>query len=174
MLLVICATYSLLKHSIKAVSPWQFKEMGGTQNWVQLSDTLWDYRWKQAINDVKPDIVEIVTWNDYAESHYIGDINPNVYLDSNVSQYVNGFVHAPWRIVADYYIKWYKNGSAPVVGVNAITVYFYKLGTNTCTPIRRIKSYSGTGAIPKAFLALRETGLEIPNTRLMQCLPSHY
>lgn len=107
-------------YSTTAVSPWQFKEMGGSQNWVQLSDTLWDYRWKQAINDVKPDIVEIVTWNDYAESHYIGDINPNVYLDSTVSQYVNGFVHAPWRIVADYYIEWYKNGNAPVVTVSTL------------------------------------------------------
>ncbi|KAB5596549.1 hypothetical protein CTheo_186 [Ceratobasidium theobromae] len=110
---------------IMSVSPWQFKEMGGSQNWVQLSDTLWDYRWKQAINDVKPDIVEIVTWNDYAESHYIGDINPNVYLDSTVSQYVNGFVHAPWRIVADYYIEWYKNGNAPVV-TNDQIVFWYR------------------------------------------------
>ncbi|CAE6414787.1 unnamed protein product [Rhizoctonia solani] len=110
---------------IMSVSPWQFKEIGGTQNWVQFSDTLWDYRWKQAINDVKPDIVEIVTWNDYAESHYIGDINPNVYLDSTVSQYVNGFVHAPWRIVADYYIKWYKNGSAPAIGKDQV-VFWYR------------------------------------------------
>ncbi|CUA78426.1 hypothetical protein RSOLAG22IIIB_13134 [Rhizoctonia solani] len=111
---------------IMSVSPWQFKEMGGTQNWVQLSDTLWDYRWKQAINDVKPDIVEIVTWNDYGESHYIGDINPNVYLDSTVSQYVNGFVHAPWRIVADYYIKWYKNGSAPAIGNDQVVFWYRK------------------------------------------------
>ncbi|CAE6436506.1 unnamed protein product [Rhizoctonia solani] len=83
-----------------------FKEMGGTQNWVQLSDTLWDYRWKQAINDVKPDIVEIVTRNDYAESHYIGDINPNVYLDPTVSQY-------------------YKSGSAPAVGKDQV-VFWYR------------------------------------------------
>lgn len=55
-----------------AVSPAQFKELGGGNDWVELSDTLWKYRWEQAINDVKPDIVEIVTWNDYGESHYIG------------------------------------------------------------------------------------------------------
>lgn len=80
---------------------------------MELGDTLWNYRWVQAIQEVKPDIIEIgasgvkssgqclfllillVTWNDYgemdlifiplslsviriAESHYIGDINPNV------------------------------------------------------------------------------------------------
>lgn len=31
-------------------------------DWVELSDTLWYYRWLQAIQDVNPDIVEIVTY----------------------------------------------------------------------------------------------------------------
>lgn len=42
-----------------AVSPWQFKNIDGAGDWVELSDTLWNYRWLQAVNDVKPDIVEI-------------------------------------------------------------------------------------------------------------------
>ena len=78
---------------------------------------MWDYRWKQAIQ-VKPDIVEIITWNDYGESHYIGDINPNVDLGQQAPNYVNGFVHAPWRIIANYYIQWYKTGSPPAIQVN--------------------------------------------------------
>jgi glucan endo-1,3-alpha-glucosidase len=46
-----------------AVSPWQFKNLGSESgdldnDWVELSDTLWKYRWEQAINDVIPDIVE--------------------------------------------------------------------------------------------------------------------
>jgi glucan endo-1,3-alpha-glucosidase len=49
-----------------AISPWQFKDIG-SDGWVQLSDTLIKYRWEQAINTVKPDIVEIITWNDYGE-----------------------------------------------------------------------------------------------------------
>jgi hypothetical protein len=49
-----------------AVSPWQFKNLPDDA-WVELSDTLIKYRWEQAINTVKPDIVEIVTWNDYGE-----------------------------------------------------------------------------------------------------------
>jgi len=108
-----------------SVSPWQFKELGGSQDWVEQSDELWNYRWLQAINDVKPDIVEIVTWNDYGESHYIGDINPNVDLGSLAPMYVNGFVHAPWRNVAQYYIQWYKSGAAPVVE-NDQVVFWYR------------------------------------------------
>jgi len=66
---------------------------------------------------VVPDIVEIVTWNDYAESHYIGDINPKVGLGTIAPMYVNGFVHSPWRIVAQYYIQYFKTRHAPVVTV---------------------------------------------------------
>jgi hypothetical protein len=68
-ILCVCIIVSILIDNVtkvyfpKAVSPWQFKELGGDQNWVENSDSLWKYRWEQAIKDVKPDIVEIVTWN---------------------------------------------------------------------------------------------------------------
>lgn len=90
------------------MSPWQFKNLNTTDNdWVEYSDTLWHYRWLQAIQDVQPDIVEIVTWvilillslkeimittgswNDYAESHYIGDINSKVNLGTYAPNYVS-------------------------------------------------------------------------------------
>jgi glucan endo-1,3-alpha-glucosidase len=59
-----------------------------------------------------------VTWNDYAESHYIGDINPKVDLGDLAPQYVTGFIHAPWRIVAQHFIEWYKTGAEPAVTVS--------------------------------------------------------
>jgi len=110
---------------IMSVSPWQFKNLGDPNNWVELSDTLWNYRWQQAINDVKPDIVEIVTWNDYAESHYIGNINPNVDLGTEAPLYVDGFDHSPWRIVAQYYIQYFKSGVAPAI-TNDQVVFWYR------------------------------------------------
>ncbi|KAF7378461.1 hypothetical protein MSAN_00273200 [Mycena sanguinolenta] len=110
---------------IMSVSPWQFKDIDANDAWVELSDTLWNYRWLQAIQDVKPDIIEIVTWNDYAESHYIGDINPNVDLGDAAPNYVNGFPHAAWRIIAQYYISWYKTGTAPAVE-NDTVVFWYR------------------------------------------------
>ncbi|KZT25212.1 glycoside hydrolase family 71 protein [Neolentinus lepideus HHB14362 ss-1] len=110
---------------IMAVSPWQFKENGDqNDDWVELSDQLWDYRWQQALQ-IAPDIVEIVTWNDYGESHYIGDINSNVDLGTYAPNYVPGFVHADWRIVAQYYISYYKNNAAPTV-TNDTVVFWYR------------------------------------------------
>ncbi|KAG1853385.1 glycoside hydrolase family 71 protein [Suillus subluteus] len=100
---------------IMSVSPWQFKNLDGAGDWVEYSDTLWNYHWQQAVNDVKPDIVEIATWNDYGESHYIGDINPNVYLGTQAPLYVDGFTHAAWRdtgsaptITKDEAVFWYR------------------------------------------------------------------
>ncbi|KAJ7511133.1 glycoside hydrolase family 71 protein [Mycena galericulata] len=110
---------------IMSVSPWQFKDIDANDAWVELGDTLWNYRWLQAIQDVVPDIVEIVTWNDYAESHYIGDINPNVNLGTAAPNYVNGFPHAAWRIIAQYYISWYKTGTAPTV-TDDVVVFWYR------------------------------------------------
>ncbi|KAF9068620.1 glycoside hydrolase family 71 protein [Rhodocollybia butyracea] len=110
---------------IMAVSPWQFKELGGENDWVEQSDELWKYRWEQAISDVKPDIVEIVTWNDYGESHYISDINPKVNLGDLAPNYVNGFDHGAWRIMAQYYISWYKTGTAPNITKDQV-VYWYR------------------------------------------------
>ncbi|TFK51917.1 glycoside hydrolase family 71 protein [Heliocybe sulcata] len=109
---------------IMSVSPWQFKNLGDPNNWVELSDDLWNYRWQQALQ-VEPDIVEIATWNDYAESHYIGDINPNVDLGTQAPNYVNGFVHSPWRIAAQYYISYYKNNAAPSVDKDQV-VFWYR------------------------------------------------
>ncbi|KAJ4471955.1 glycoside hydrolase family 71 protein [Lentinula aciculospora] len=110
---------------IMSVSPWQFKELGGSEDWVEQCDTLWKYRWEQAIHDVKPDIVEIISWNDYAESHYISDINPVVNLGSLAPLYVDGFDHAGWRKMAKYYISWYKNGTAPAITEDYV-VYWYR------------------------------------------------
>ena len=61
-----------------AVSPWFFTHYGTevsySKNWVFPSDLLWYTRW-QEILQLKPRFVEIITWNDYGESHYIGPLS---------------------------------------------------------------------------------------------------
>ncbi|KAH7918065.1 glycoside hydrolase family 71 protein [Leucogyrophana mollusca] len=125
---------------IMSVSPWQFKNLDGAGDWVEYSDTLWNYRWQQAVNDVKPDIVEIVTWNDYGESHYIGDINPIVNLGTQAPFYVDGFDHSKWRDVAQYYISYYKDGTAPAITTDEVVFWYRAYPKNiTCS----------TGTLPR-------------------------
>lgn len=38
----------------------------------------------------------------------------------DAAAYVNGFPHAAWRIIAQYYISWFKKGVAPTVTVSLV------------------------------------------------------
>ncbi|KAL1979739.1 hypothetical protein VTN96DRAFT_5236 [Rasamsonia emersonii] len=49
-------------------------EVSYSKNWVFPSDLLWFNRW-QDILTLGPQFVEIVTWNDYGESHYVGPLS---------------------------------------------------------------------------------------------------
>ena len=47
-------------------SPWFFTHFDGqwSKNWIYKSETLWPLRWQQ-ICEVRPQFVEIITWNDF-------------------------------------------------------------------------------------------------------------
>ncbi|KAI8577354.1 hypothetical protein K450DRAFT_282605 [Umbelopsis ramanniana AG] len=118
------------------VSPWFFTHFGSdvsySKNWLFLSDVLWYQRWEEILK-LKPDFVEIITWNDFGESHYIGPLhpeNPSVYAGpatDGAKSWVENMPHDGWRDISQAYITAYKNGaSAPVVTKDEI-VYYYRL-----------------------------------------------
>lgn len=119
------------------MSPWQYKDLndGNPLNaWVAYSDMLFPTRFKQITSDdeVQPDIIEILTWNDFCESHYIRDlpsqdITATDYVElGDMGAYVYGQDHSPWRIVAKYYISWWKNGTPPAITTDQV-VYWYRI-----------------------------------------------
>lgn len=119
------------------MSPWQYKDLndGNPMNaWVAYSDMLFPNRFKQITsdNEVQPDIIEILTWNDFCESHYIRDlpsqdINASDYVElGDMGAYVYGQDHSPWRIIAKYYISWWKNGTPPPITADQV-VYWYRV-----------------------------------------------
>lgn len=56
------------------VSPWFYANLPGyDKNWLWSSDDLWFDRW-QEVWSFQPEWVEILTWNDFGESHYIGPL----------------------------------------------------------------------------------------------------
>lgn len=103
-------------------------------SWVSYSDTLFPARFKQLTEDqsVHPDIVEIVSWNDFCESHYLRDLpsqdkTATDYADlSQMGAYVYGQDHAAWRVMAKYYLHWYKYGAPPTITQDLI-VFWYRL-----------------------------------------------
>jgi glucan endo-1,3-alpha-glucosidase len=118
------------KHYMMGISPWFYTKLPAYQKtWVWRGDDLWHTRWDQ-IDQVKPDLVQIVTWNDYGESHYIGPI-----VDQGVPQstgadartYVDGMPHYSWRDLLPYYIARFKNnGTEPAIPTEKIQ-YWYRL-----------------------------------------------
>ncbi|KAH9815971.1 family 71 glycoside hydrolase [Melampsora americana] len=63
-----------------------------------------------------PDFIELLTWNDYGEAHYLKDPRKNANLPNGLisaQEYVNGFSHEPLLEMLAYFNLWYKHGSRP-------------------------------------------------------------
>lgn len=81
------------------------------------SRDLWYDRW-QEVWVVQPEFVEILTWNDYGESHYIGPLHDEQMEAFTIGKapfnYVTDMPHDGWRLFLPYVIDMYKNGIATV------------------------------------------------------------
>ena len=122
------------KSYMMGVSPWFFTDLPGYgKSWVWKGDGLWAQRWEQVL-EVLPEFVEIVTWNDFGESHYIGPIyEPGVPQggDTDALLYVQEMEHTGWLETLPYQIAAYKHafdGSNPAPSVQEDKiVYWYRL-----------------------------------------------
>ncbi|KAJ4358828.1 hypothetical protein N0V85_009509, partial [Neurospora sp. IMI 360204] len=98
------------------ISPYFYTRVSSlSKNWYTPSDTLWPTRWSQALA-LKPDLLQIITWNDFAESHYISDLVPSQILPEAQS-YVEGFDHGGFRAVLPWYVRAYKLGKTAEEGL---------------------------------------------------------
>ncbi|EJD48060.1 hypothetical protein AURDEDRAFT_86471 [Auricularia subglabra TFB-10046 SS5] len=105
------------------VSPWFFTHFN-SKNWVFICEQLITDRWEQMLA-LKPGLIEIITWNDYGESHYIGGPEPN-HDDDGSSQWADGFPHDGWARIMKPYIAAYKAGAdRPTVEQDEL-VYWYR------------------------------------------------
>ncbi|GFF26046.1 mutanase Pc12g07500 [Aspergillus lentulus] len=98
------------------VSPWFFTNLPGyKKNWLWRSDDLWYDRWQQ-VWYFQPEFVEIISWNDFGESHYIGPLDDTQYSAFKIGNapynYVENMPHDGWRQLLPYVIDTYRNGRA--------------------------------------------------------------
>ncbi|XP_006461401.1 hypothetical protein AGABI2DRAFT_185654 [Agaricus bisporus var. bisporus H97] len=95
-----------------AVSPWFFTHYGPdswNKNWVyRADDWLFVRRWEWLIEmNHHIDFVQIISWNDYGESHYIGPIKG---AQPNSEAWVDGYPHEPWLYLNSYFARAFKDG----------------------------------------------------------------
>ncbi|KAJ5163072.1 Glycoside hydrolase family 71 [Penicillium coprophilum] len=98
------------KAYIAPISPWFSTHFGSEvsypKNWVFPSDLLWYDRWREILR-LSPRFVEILTWNDYGESHYIGPLS-SPHTDDGASKWVMDMPHNGWLDMAKPFIAAYK------------------------------------------------------------------
>lgn len=98
------------------VSPWFFTNLPNYgKNWLWRSDGLWHYRWEQAVQlSRRVQFIQIITWNDYGESHYIGPLRPQG-VPAGSGWYVADHDHAAWGILLPRYISAFKSGDVSIL-----------------------------------------------------------
>ena len=110
-----------------AVSPWFFTNLPQwNKNWLWRGDDLWFDRWEEVIS-IQPEFVQIITWNDYGESHYVGPLSDNQYgsLISAPYNYAIDMPHDGWRLFLPYIIKLYKNPySNPAIDSEGLVTWY--------------------------------------------------
>ncbi|KAF1351430.1 glycosyl hydrolase family 71 protein [Delphinella strobiligena] len=93
------------------VSPWFYANVDG-KNWLWHTDELWPLRWEQVFK-YNPTFIELLTWNDWGESHYLGPLPPYVAdIPSEAVWYSEYIPHNAWLNDLPYYIAKYKNDGA--------------------------------------------------------------
>lgn len=121
------------------VSPWFYTNIPNVKNWLWKGALLWPQSWAQATS-LQPAAVEIVTWNDWGESSYVGP-NPRdtSAYPSGSAGYAGPGNHSAWLADLPYYIKAYKTNGVPESGsYRPHVTFWYRLspgaacaGTNT-------------------------------------------
>ncbi|KAJ1548344.1 hypothetical protein HK405_003599 [Cladochytrium tenue] len=109
-----------------AVSPFFFTHFGAdtfNKNWIYRSDD-WLYcaRWEAVVAmRGTVNMVEIVTWNDYGESSYIGPIEGAMPTGSDA--WVDGFPHDGFAALTKYYAAAFKTGTYPTVTSDTLVLW---------------------------------------------------
>jgi len=109
------------------IAPWYFKRMSADMNWLHAQDSgMWIERWMNLLH-LKPDYIEIITWNDYGESSYIGPAQstPAAQLAASNTYYA-GLDHTAFLAMAKIFIAAYKAGDEkPVIRPADEQVFLY-------------------------------------------------
>ncbi|KAG8845972.1 hypothetical protein FRB96_002198 [Tulasnella sp. 330] len=109
-----------------SVSPWFFVHLNSGRNSIFRSDD-WLYleRWEM-LHDQRSlvDAVEIISWNDWGESHYISTVDPDTGDIPAGANYASPqFDHTAFLAMTGYYASYFKTGNRPTVTADKIFMW---------------------------------------------------
>ncbi len=79
-----------------------------------------DNQWRSIITRQKPELVEIVTWNDFTESTYIQPTRAVPPYAPGGKAGIAAYPHLGYYELLKYYIDWYLTGTQPAVTKDAV------------------------------------------------------
>ncbi len=146
------------KPYMMGVSPWFYTNMPGfRKNWLWRGGSLWFDRWIHAMY-LQPEYVQIITWNDYGESHHIGPLRDKAYVafekGRSPFKYVLDKSHDGWRHFLPFLIDLAKTNRTSFSQEMA-TVWYRQNSSNAC----------GTGGTTgnTAGISLPATWMHVPS-----------
>ncbi|KAF6752781.1 alpha-1,3-glucanase [Ephemerocybe angulata] len=161
------------------VSPWFFTHYGPdsyNKNFIFRADNwLLAERWEILIRDRELlDIVQIITWNDFGESHYMGPIDG---AQPKSESWTTGFDHQGWLDLQHYYITAYKTGRYPEIERDRIFLWgrLYPAAASSPDPLDRPQNFNYTEDFVWGVVLLTEEArldLSCGDSRLSIDLPS--
>src|SRR5205809_622181 len=99
---------------------------GYDKNWLWRGDDLWWDRWIHVWYN-KPEYVEIISWNDYGESHHIGPVLEKAMVAFTTGRapfnYALDRPHDSWRMFLPHVIDMYKGG-APTITKEGLNIWY--------------------------------------------------
>ncbi|OSD07718.1 glycoside hydrolase family 71 protein [Trametes coccinea BRFM310] len=131
-----------------SVAPWFFTHYGPqsyNKNFIYRGDDwLFAQRWELLVqNRTLVPLTQVLTWNDFGESHYLGPIEG---MQPQSQAWVNGFDHQPWLDLMQYYIAAYKTGSYPAIGKDRVFLWgrLYPTNATTTDPVAKPDNWPWT------------------------------
>ena len=101
------------KTFMMSISTHQYKHLSPHENWFRPGTLTLVHRMQQALH-LSPHFLQIQTWNDAGESHYMGNVWPNSIGGSPCHAYIDDFPHAAWQILYRSFIRAFKAGAQHV------------------------------------------------------------
>ncbi|KIY53227.1 glycoside hydrolase, partial [Fistulina hepatica ATCC 64428] len=100
------------------VGPWMFTHYSYKNFYHRGDDFLLNLRWEQLFG-MRDNLtfVEMLTWNDYGESSYMGPLNGNQPTDTT---WATDYSHTDWADMSKHYITAFKTGTYPSVDTDVI------------------------------------------------------
>jgi len=93
------------KTFLMGVSPLQFKHLS-YGNYYRRGEQNLEYRFGQVLS-IQPDFIELQTWNDAGESHYMGNSWPEPIAGTGIDAYTNAYDHtAYWQLLPAFIQAW--------------------------------------------------------------------